>query len=55
MKWRNFMARKVKETPILTGKDAQRFDTILAENKSKKIPREEFQKSMESYRRFTVD
>ncbi len=48
------MARTVKETPILTGKDAQKFDEDIKANESKKVSEEEYDKAMESYRRFEV-
>ncbi len=48
------MARKVKETPILTGKYAQQFDQEIKANESKKVSTAEYEKSMESYRRFKV-
>jgi len=31
------MARKIKETPMLIGKDAERFDRAIKENKTKRI------------------
>jgi|GEM_PF-1210362 len=48
------MARKIKETPVLTGKDAQRFDQLIKANESKKISKEEYSKVVSSYRRFRV-
>jgi hypothetical protein len=48
------MARRIKETPVLTGKDAQRFDQLIKANESKKISREEYSKVVSSYRRFRV-
>jgi hypothetical protein len=32
-----YMARPVKDTPVLTGKDAREFDAWLATNQDKKI------------------
>ncbi len=40
--------------PILTGKDAQKFDEEIKANESKKVSLEEYEKAMESYRRFEV-
>ena len=35
------MATPIKDTPVLTGKDAQRFDAWLKNNEGKKISQEE--------------
>lgn len=48
------MARAIKETPILTGKDARRFEEAIKANESKKVSPEEYRKAMESYKRFKV-
>ena len=48
------MARMVKKSPILTGKDAQQFDETIKTNESKNISTEEYEQDMESYRRFEV-
>ncbi len=48
------MARPIKETPILTGKDARRFEDAIKANESKKICQQEREKIMHSYRRFQV-
>lgn len=48
------MARPIKETPILTGEDARRFEEAIKENESKKVSSQEYEKTMDSYRRFEV-
>jgi len=45
------MARKVKETPILKGKDAERFERTVKKNESKTVPPEDFKRAMEVYKR----
>ncbi len=48
------MARPIKETPVLTGEYARRFDESLKENESKTVSTEEYNETMNSYRRFKV-
>lgn len=48
------MALPIKDTPILTGEDAERFERIMAENEKKKVPREEYERAMEAYRKVKV-
>lgn len=48
------MARKIKETPILTGKDAQRFESAIKANENKRLTDAEHRQIMASYRRFKV-
>lgn len=35
------MAKPIKNTPVLTGKDAINFSTIIKNNKDKKVSKEE--------------
>jgi len=44
------MARLIKETPILTGKDVERF--IYNMNNPKKVSKEEIERLKESYLKF---
>ena len=44
------MARPVKETPILTGEDARRFEKATKANEKKTITPEEFERIMEARR-----
>ncbi len=43
------MARAIKETPILYGKDAQRFSEKIANSKGIKASREEYDRVMANY------
>ena len=44
------MSRKIKETPILTGKAAERFDKIIKDNEDKKVPASEYERAMANYK-----
>ena len=44
------MARPVKETPILRGKDAERFEKAMRENEKKTITPEEYERIMHARR-----
>lgn len=46
----DLMARPVKETPVLEGKDARRFEEEIKRNKLRVVPREEYLRAMENYR-----
>lgn len=46
------MAKSIKETPVLYGKDAQKFSEKIAENASKKAPAEEIKRVMDNYHHF---
>ena len=43
------MAKPIKETPILYGKDAERFSKKIKENKKKKISDAEYKKAVNNY------
>ncbi len=43
------MATPIKETPILRGKDAQRFEKEIEENMQKKVSPEEYQRGIDAY------
>lgn len=45
------MARKVKETPVLTGKDAARFEKDIKTNESKKVSTESYQRAQAAFKR----
>ncbi len=45
------MAREIKETPILRGKDAQAFEKALEANKSKRVSSDEFNRAKDAYER----
>lgn len=43
------MARPIKETPILYGKDSDRFLKEVRENETKKIPEEDYKRALKIY------
>ena len=47
------MATPIKPTPILEGDDAERFLREVEENEDKKVPREEIERALETYKRIT--
>ena len=49
--WRSEMAIKVKDTPILRGKEAEAFTRTIEANKSKKVPASDYQRAQEVFRR----
>ncbi len=48
------MATPIKETPILTGKEAKRFDDMMKQNENKKVPAEEYQRAVKNYQKFEL-
>lgn len=48
------MARPIKDTPILKGKDARRFERAIQENERTKVPREEYERAMRNYRSIKI-
>lgn len=49
------MARPIKETPVLTGKNAEEFEKAIKENESedRKVSRETYERALEVYRSVT--
>lgn len=47
----NIMAKPIKETPILYGKDSDRFLKEVKENENKKVPAKEYKKAVSSYKK----
>lgn len=45
------MAKPIKDTPILKGKDAARFTADIKANESKKVNESEYKKMVASYKR----
>ncbi|NOX43260.1 MAG: hypothetical protein GXP19_05955 [Gammaproteobacteria bacterium] len=45
------MARKIKETPMLNGKDAVRFDRAIKDNKTKKVDQSEYERAKSIFER----
>lgn len=48
------MATPIKDTPVLTGKDAQRFDSLMKKNEGKKISKEERDRIFEAGKKFEI-
>jgi hypothetical protein len=48
------MARPVKDTPVLTGKDARRFEQALKRNETAKVPREEYERAIRTFARIKL-
>jgi len=48
------MAIKVKDTPILRGKDAEVFTRAIEANKSKKVPASDYSRAQQVYRRIKL-
>ena len=48
------MAREVRETPILKGADAQRFEKTIKSNEGKKVSSTDYERAMETYNHVTV-
>lgn len=45
------MARKIKETPILSGEDAERFERVMIANANKKVARSDYDRAKAIYDR----
>lgn len=43
------MAKPIRETPILTGKDARRFEKEISKNAGQKVPREEYLRGKKAF------
>lgn len=43
------MARPIKETPVLSGKDAKRFEQQIKENEQRKVPESEYQRAIRTF------
>ncbi len=43
------MATPIKDTPILSGKDSERFLKKVKENESKRVPKEDYDRAMKVY------
>ena len=48
------MAKAVKETPVLEGKDAKRFEEQMKLNENRKVPREEYTRAIKNFKKFVV-
>ena len=47
------MAQKVKETPVLRGKDAARFTRVIKENESKKVSSDDYNRARGTFDRIS--
>jgi hypothetical protein len=45
------MAKPIKETPFLRGKDAKKFVEKMNESRTQKVPKEEYDRVMSNYRK----
>ncbi len=48
------MAKQIKEIPVLTGKNAKRFQKIIKENEQKRISEEEYSRAKKAYSNFKL-
>ncbi|MFQ5561298.1 MAG: hypothetical protein ACE5FU_12050 [Nitrospinota bacterium] len=48
------MARQIKETPILKGKDAKRFDEAVKANEHKKVPLSDYKRAIKNYEKIKL-
>ncbi len=48
------MAKPIKETPVLTGKDAARFTSIIKANESKKVPAQDYERARKAFENFKM-
>lgn len=47
------MAKPIKETPILKGKDAEKFEKALKEAETRKVSAEDYQRAQEAYNKLS--
>ena len=45
------MARPIKETPVLSGKDSERFLKKAKQNEGKKVPKKHYNRAIKTYKR----
>jgi hypothetical protein len=48
------MARKIKETPILLGKNARAFDKAISANEKKKVSSTEYKRAKANFARIKI-
>ena len=53
-KRRGAMARPIKETPVLKGKDAKHFEYAIKNNEQKKVSSSDYQRAQETYKKITI-
>jgi hypothetical protein len=47
------VARPIKETPVLIGNDARRFDEAVKNNENRKVPRESYERAINFFKSVT--
>ena len=45
------MAQPIKETPVLTGKHARKFEKELKRNESQKVTTKEYQRAVQAFQK----
>lgn len=48
------MARPIKETPVLSGKDAERFELQIKENEKRKASESDYARALKTYQSVTL-
>lgn len=43
------MAKEIRETPVLTGKDATRFEKMIKDNENRKVSREAYERGKNAF------
>ncbi len=46
------MARQIKETPVLVGDDARRFEKAMQESGTRKVSREKYERAIKAFNNF---
>jgi len=49
------MARPIKETPILLGEDARRFEREIKENESRSVTKDEYDRAVKAFKKFEIN
>lgn len=44
------MAKPIKETPILRGRDAERFNEIIKNNENRKVSASDYERAAQTYK-----
>lgn len=47
------MARPIKDTPILSGKDSKRFLKKIKANEGKKVAKKDYNRAMKTYKKMS--
>ena len=48
------MARPIKETPVLKGKNAKNFEKAIKQNEKRKVSQDKYQRAIAAFKRITV-